>query len=188
MGFPGQYYDAETGFWQNGFRDYDGRTGRYLQSDPIGLGGGLNTYAYVNGNPVNLVDPLGLEGVGPWNGPDLLSQWGGQHGQYSSGYAGGLTDFVRNYRDMRDANTKGADKYFHCKANCEAAQRGQPGKDAACNASNAREKFDQVVKGDPASASAADQIANVFGRNNAGSGSCSQVCSGFSPNGLSPGY
>jgi RHS repeat-associated protein len=57
--FPGQYYDAETGLHYNYFRDYDPRTGRYIQSDPIGLAGGLNTYAYVRNNSVNLVDPSG---------------------------------------------------------------------------------------------------------------------------------
>jgi hypothetical protein len=51
----------------NYFRDYDPQTGRYVQSDPIGLAGGLNTYAYANLDPLRWIDPFGLDPSATWN-------------------------------------------------------------------------------------------------------------------------
>lgn len=62
---PGQEFDLETGLNHNGFRDYAPTLGRYLESDPIGLAGGLNTFAYAETNPVTQMDQLGLAPIYP---------------------------------------------------------------------------------------------------------------------------
>lgn len=72
--FPGQYFDAETGLSNNVNRDYDSSTGRYIESDPIGLLGGRNTYAYVHNHPLRGVDLLGLADVYYWKGYN--GDWG----------------------------------------------------------------------------------------------------------------
>lgn len=58
--FPGQYFDAETNLNYNYFRDYEPGTGRYVESDPMGLNGGISTFAYVGSNPMLNFDPKGL--------------------------------------------------------------------------------------------------------------------------------
>ena len=67
--FPGQYFDAETGLHQNWHREYDPRIGRYVQSDPVGLMGGSNSYAYVEADPVTYTDEAGAY-------PGLLPRFG----------------------------------------------------------------------------------------------------------------
>jgi RHS repeat-associated protein len=62
---PGQVFDGQAGLHDNGFRAYDPATGRYVESDPIGLyGGSYSTYSYTNDDPVMWSDPYGLT---PWD-------------------------------------------------------------------------------------------------------------------------
>jgi hypothetical protein len=111
------------------------------------------------------------------------ANWSSIYGQVS-----GI--FLRNYNDMRRANWRNSDRYFHCKANCQAAQLGPLGVAAAEVLSNTREFFDQVT-GDPPEASRTDQEANSGGRVGGmknPNGSCQQICSGYRPRGLPAEY
>ena len=99
-------------------------------------------------------------------------------------------DFVKNRRDMIDANTIGADKYFHCKANYEASQRGWGGRLDAKILSGAREAYG-FFKGDGIKDIKEDLKANRYGREAAKSGkykSSKDACSIYRPNGLDVKY
>lgn len=95
--FPGQYWDDEKSSSYNINRDYNPITGRYLQSDPIGLEAGINTYGYVDANPLSYIDEDG-------NMPSLpqgLVDFGAGMGDSASL---GMTKFVRRLLDIGSVN------------------------------------------------------------------------------------
>ena len=91
---PGQYYDAETGTHYNYRRDYDPTIGRYVESDPIGLKGGVNTYAYVLSNPLRWFDAKGLQVEAPPRKPPVRPP--------DSGWRDGPCDLVDWYFGGRE--------------------------------------------------------------------------------------
>ena len=105
--FPGQYYDAETGRNYNYFRDYDPKIGRYIESDPIGLEGGMNTYSYVAENPLITSDSHGLY-IGYWHWQ--FTYLGGIYAGLTAQQANALADAVE---DVDNGTQSPVDAYMH---------------------------------------------------------------------------
>lgn len=140
------------------------------------------------------------ERTSPWMSQDGFDPLSGYSKtlETMSDFVGGVGDFVRNRSEMVDANVKGADKFFHCMANCEASSRGSGGEAAAKIMSYGREATDTVRnvlpkeltgKGMTFEASLkdsrADMAANRVGFDAGRSGErCLDACRPFRPRGL----
>ncbi len=126
---PGQYYDSETGYHANGYRVYDPSSTRYVESDPIGLAGGINTYQYVRANPFKNIDPIGLKeltvSVGDILGPvGVTAYLGYNSGQWSyGGYIGVGTGWSINY-DPNDSGCHEAGYQWGWQGNGQLAYYG----------------------------------------------------------------
>ena len=147
----------------------------WTAKDPIGFGGQQsNLYAYVGDDPINRTDPDGknpLVTLGVRATEGLLA----------------AAALFGNYLDMREANTQLSDKYFHCKAHCQATQFGAGGQTASRFLGEARERFDENIKGDSPAECNLDRAANATGRLGQSS-VCEAVCQQYRPSGLSPDY
>ncbi len=115
--FPGQYFDQATKLHYNYFRDYDPRLGRYIESDPIGLAGGINTYAYGRNDPIGHIDPLGTQGTAS----------GGVEGEFGvgtdySGYCSSRKDRKEECTEQWESDTKWCDNNFRGGRNVDCKQ------------------------------------------------------------------
>jgi RHS repeat-associated protein len=171
FGFAGGIYDSETELTLFGARTYDGASGRWMSKDPILFHGGVsNLYEYALNDPIDYIDPSGTQQLLP---PPL--------GPFPPSVVG--REFLENW--YATSKWGALDQYFHCRANCEAAQTGPVGEELAEILTELKERFDRAIdRWDPFDPedSAADQQANrcgrYLGRHNP-LGDCNALCGSY---------
>jgi RHS repeat-associated protein len=123
--FPGQLFDGQAGLHQNHFRDFDPAVGGYVESDRIGLRGGVNTYAYAEGDPIGNYDFKGLassswaETIGQIQAVGLGNAWQASNDATDAAHA--AVDAVNNneiWGGIEGLHNGPADAFRHCTWSC----------------------------------------------------------------------
>jgi RHS repeat-associated protein len=170
--FPGQYFDSESNLHQNYFRSYDPKQGRYTQSDPIGLDGGLNRFGYVGGNALSRIDPMGLD----WQEKFDAVKSVGVSGAMSANDAATQALDIANTSGLSGLHNGPADAFRHCVWSCTMTREiGETGARAIGN--QHEDAGDRG--GQPAAERNMDQSNNAEGRACGVSNdtrSCPQMC------------
>jgi RHS repeat-associated protein len=191
--YPGQYYDSATGWHYNYFRDYEPGTGRYVQSDPIGLLGGLGTYVYVSSSPLRWTDRLGLSEDSCCEGSSSFRPRSREvidrvleRIAFPVNFFGSAVVMNNANMDMRRDNTIGNDKYFHCVGSCKASRAA--GVCAAHAIGDLREEL-QDLFGRHHEDRYDDELANATGRGGVGAAvSCEKWCEQYIVSGINQNY
>ena len=131
--FPGQYADLEMGLNYNYYRDYDPSLGRYVQSDPIGLRGGINTYGYALQNPLYYIDPNGLTSLAGCANPANAAAC------EAAGIGGGS-------RASGAANTAGVSLWCLLTGNCAANENASQNEKKPKNCPSGTQDIDKAKK------------------------------------------
>jgi RHS repeat-associated protein len=191
FGFAGGLYDRHTGLLRFGARDYDPSTGRWIAKDPILFAGGdTNLYGYVLNDPVNFIDPMGLErGLTTTQYNQLLPLI--RDGGRAAREVYEAVKLANQWLDIRnqEKNIPGSDKYYHCMAHCEGSRIGPAASEFLEDAGDWFEYYGDVKPrpenlrdwetfelGEPDSECDLDRSANDRGRSGDPKTPCEQVC------------
>ncbi len=184
-----EFYDSELDLVYYNYRHYSPSLGRWLSRDPIEEQGGLNLYCFLVNNPILYFDYLGKSMIAPGardrdpKSDEVDREWK---------YKAAIKELLSAYNDMKEANVKGGDKYFHCIGMCNATRRA--GRNFVDFIARSKEIYDLIKTaiskglGNPliekAKDSLEDMVANRIGINCSEEKTCEECCCEFKVPGI----